>query len=683
MPLGDLLAGAALFAAVVGAAGVAAALIVVRRLGHLDALERLLAGLVAGTALLIAVHLVPLLLGILSRGTVLAAAALALAGVAAAVRGAPRPPGPPEDRGPAPGPSGRVSWALAAVGAGYALVAAAADLRAWAGDEVVGVDPLTFHLPNVGRWIQSGSLWQIDQFLPLIAHGNYPNNGDVVLLSTVLPWHNDFLARFAITGFAVMAAVAVYAIARELRAPAPAAILAGAAVVSVPVVGLSSIPRAMPDAVLYATFACGVLFLLRHARTARTSDLLLAGTALGIALGTKWYGVSSVGLLVVLWIGVRLYARRGAIGSVLRDGVLVGGLAALGGAAWLVRNLVESGNPIFPQKIAPLGITLFDAPDDPLRERVGFSIAHYAGDPGVLGDIGLELIEGLGFAVAVCALGVVVALVAGRRDDRRGLATAAGAAALGLLYVNTPYTALGLPGEPSLANVNTRYLVPALVLAAPVTAWAAGALGRRGAVALEAALAFAVITGAHEGFAVQGAGDLVKATVALGLLGAAGWALWDRRAWIARRPAVLAVGGVALVLVALAGAHRMQQRVNSDRYVGPDSAIDAIVRGAPEGRRIGLAGAWSVEGLSPIWPSFGTRVDNEVEYVGHFVDGFLREYGDARSFRAALRDRGYDLLVVGRGLRPPRPMAEERWAAEAGWRTIALSTRLRVLAPPA
>ena len=60
-------------------------------------------------------------------------------------------------------------------------------------------------------------MWQIDQFAPLLAHGNYPNNGDVVLLSTVLPWHNDFLVRLPITFFLVTTAIAVYAVARELR----------------------------------------------------------------------------------------------------------------------------------------------------------------------------------------------------------------------------------------------------------------------------------------------------------------------------------------------------------------------------------------------------------------------------------------------------------------------------------
>ena len=94
----------------------------------------------------------------------------------------------------------------------------------------------------------------------------------------------------------------MFAVARELRASHAASVLAAAAVVSLPVVGIATIPRALPDSLMWTTFACGVLFLLRHARSARRSDLVLAGVALGIAAGTKWYGVSSVAVVGVIWL---------------------------------------------------------------------------------------------------------------------------------------------------------------------------------------------------------------------------------------------------------------------------------------------------------------------------------------------------------------------------------------------
>ncbi len=704
MPMQDFLAGIALFALMLALVAAATALVVRRRLEHLDRLELAMAAIVVGTGVLIAVHLVPLMLGILTRGTVLVAALLA-AGLAALVRPAASVPdaerGPDgDDPRPTP-PSSQASWALAALAGAFAAVTALADLGRWAGDELVGVDPLTFHLPNVGRWIQDHSMWQIDQFVPLLAHGNYPNNGDVVLLSTVLPWHNDFLVRLPITFYLVTTAIAVFAVARELRAPAATAALVAAVAVSLPVVGIATIPRALPDSLMWTTFACGVLFLLRHARSRRRSDLVLAGVALGIAAGTKWYGVSSVAVLGVIWIAARLAAARrtaraapaapaAAAGVApspsrvaLADGAIVAGLSLLGMLPWLLRNLLLSDNPVFPLKVAPLGITIFDAPPDVIRDQAGFTIADYAGDPGVLAQLAGEVVEGLGVAPILCGVALALALLLARPrgpvPDVRVLLLAVTAGALGLLYTVTPATALGLRGDPSLAHGNTRYAVPALLIALPLAAWVAGRLPRLAARLLEAALAAAALTGAYRGYEVAGLRDVALAGIGLAALGVAAWLLWRMRA----RRLVLAAAAVAAAVVGLAAAHRIEGAINDGRYTGIDRAVDTLLRVAPADKRIGLAGDWSVGGLSPVWPAFGTRIDNDVEYVGEFVDGFLTPYPGQARFAEALRDGGFDVLVVGRGFYPPENPREERWAMNAGWRTVGLSPRLRVLAPPA
>lgn len=697
MPVQDLLAGFALFALMLAGVGAATALVVRRRLMHLDRLELAMASVVVGTALLIAVHLVPLMLGILTRATVIAAALLAV-GLAMLVKpSAPSPAGAGDsgaaDRA-ATSPSSQASWALAALAGAFAAVAALADVGRWAGDELVGVDPLTFHLPNVGRWIQHGSMWQIDQFAPLLAHGNYPNNGDVVLLSTVLPWHNDFLVRVPITFFLVTMAVATFAVARELRAPRAASVLAAAAVVSLPVVGIATIPRALPDSLMWTMFACGVLFLLRHARSRRRSDLLLAGVALGIAAGTKWYGVSSVAVVAAIWIAARLVAARrpGAVtghgpeprpgAAALRDGLLVGGLSLLGTLPWLLRNLLLSDNPVFPLKVAPFGLTIFDAPPDVIRDQAGFAIVDYAAQPEVLRQLAGEIVEGLGVAPILCGLALALAVVLARRHGRapdvRVLLLAIAAGALALLYTVTPATALGLRGDPSLAHANTRYAVPVLLIALPVVAWLAGRLPRVAALAVEVGLAAAALSGAYRGYAVGGLRDIALATAALAALTGAAWLLWRLR----ERRVILALAAVAAALAGLAAAHRIEGAINDGRYLGIDRAVDTLLRVAPADRRIGLASDWSVGGLSPVWPAFGTRIDNDVEYVGEFVDGFLTPYRSAASFQEALRHGGFDLLVIGRGFYPPEKTREQRWAMDAGWRTIALSPRLRVLAPP-
>jgi hypothetical protein len=677
MPLEDFLAGLAVLAAMLGAVAVVTAIVVRRRLPHLDALEKALACIVIGSAVLIGVHLLPMMLGVLDRFTVLAACAAAV-GLTALLRPAAAPQ-PAEERSPSP-PSGPVSWAFAALAPVFTAAAFVAALGRWAGDELVGVDPLTFHMPNVGRWIQTGSLWQIDQFVPLQSQGYYPNNGDVVLLGTVLPWHNDFLARFPTAFFLLVTGVAVSAIARELRAPPATAILAGAACVSIPIAGLASIPRALPDSLLWAMLACGVLFILRHARTRRRSDLVLAGVALAVACGTKWYGLTSLAVVVVVWMLGRA-AQREPARVVLRDALLVATLGALGTVVWLVRNLVESGDPLFPVNIAPFGIKIFDAPPDVLRDLAGFTVAGYLDQPRILPQLAREIFEGLGLLPIVCLAGTLAAVLRARwpGDDRRVIVLAVAAVVLAAVYAVTPFSALGLRDDPSLASVNTRYAVPALLLAAPLVAWAVGRVTSLLALLLETGLAVAAIWGSYKGFQVSSPREVALALVALGVVAASGWTAWRLR----RRPLALAAVAVIAALVGVLGMHRIEQRVNLRRYLQDDPAVAALLRLAPAGKRIGHAGDWSIGGLSPIWPSFGTRIDNAVEFVGYFDDGWLRRYANGASFAAALKRGRYDALVIGRGFFPPQATPEQRWAMAAGWRTVALSTRLRVLVAPA
>ena len=50
----------------------------------------------------------------------------------------------------------------------------------------------------------------------------------------------------------------------------------------------------------------------------------------------------------------------------------------------MLRNAVLSGSPVYPSPVRPLGVTLFDAPADPVRDCGGFTVASYLTDFDVL-----------------------------------------------------------------------------------------------------------------------------------------------------------------------------------------------------------------------------------------------------------------------------------------------------------
>ena len=691
MPTGEYLEGAAVFASMLAGAGAGAVLICRRRMPWLRGAPRALALGTLITLGVLSVHLLPAMLGVLSREAVLVTTAL---GVLVAMR---VPPGRlrrvETSPAPSPGAEPRAAWVLSgAVVCLTTLFGAAMAL-----DQAVippgSIDMLNFHLPGVGAWMQSGSIWQVDNFVANIAPGNYPNNGDILLLAAVLPWSNDFLSHLAIYPFWALAGVAVFALATELRAPRPAAAVAGCLLLATPAVAIPALVHSYPDAVLLASFGTGVLFLMRHQRSGARAELVLAGLALGVAFGTKWYGVSSVAVVVAVWGVARLLAGSGW-GRVVRQGALVVGLVMLAGGVWLLRNWSESGNPFFPVSVSPLGIEIFDAPRDFVREAFGFTIADYIDDPDVWADAILpQYREALAAACGLLLGGTLIAL--GRIARRRATlaaharpgALAAGGVALGIVYAITPYTAGGLAGEPVLVGADARYLIPAVLVGGALAAWVTRA-ARWGQIALAALALPALIDGVRlssdgsNSYAVLEARQWLLAAAALAILVVgAGLAVRLRPFRGPWRAAFVVATTLALVGVVLVG-NEIQQRFNDGRYLGADPTTDHLLTRVPAGSRIGLAGGWNVTGIAPPLPAFGPRYRNEVDYVGRDVEGMQREYGEGEGFVMALERGAYDYLVVGRGGRPKPFVSEERWAQSVGFERVVASERLALYRAP-
>ncbi|MEA2141993.1 MAG: hypothetical protein QOI64_423, partial [Solirubrobacteraceae bacterium] len=292
----------------------------------------------------------------------------------------------------------------------------------------------------------------------------------------------------------------------------------------------------------------------------------------------------------------------------------------------------------------------------------------------------------------LAALGLAVTDRVRRRSDDRAaggpvwvlVAIAAGLAAV---YSITPYTAFGFKDEPVLVGANTRWLMPALLCAAALFAWAAGRLGRARVLAELAGLA-AVIDGLRRGFELE-TRTIVAAVGGLLLLAAAVYGVVALRARRPRRAgAIPAVAGGLAVLALIAVGYVRQERFYDNRYMRADDAVISwFSERAKSGHRVALAGVWTGDGLSPVWPAFGPRIGNDVDFLGHFVDGQLREYDDEPAWRRALARGRYDLLVVGSGGYGECPIPgklsdDDAYARDAGLRLVARTHRLRLYEVP-
>jgi 4-amino-4-deoxy-L-arabinose transferase-like glycosyltransferase len=616
--------GTVLLALVVGSCAAVAWLVVERSLPWLAEAPRVLALAVVFTAAVVGVHLVPGALGLLEP-TVVAAIAIALA--AAVWTWLPRTDCAREEVERPPG----WAWAPAVLAAGCGLML----LRELAGAPVTSVDAQNFQVPIPVRWLQSDSVWGLHQFFADYSNATYPHNGNLLVTAVMLPFDSAFLARLVAAPYWALAGVGVYALAREVGAPRAAAPLAGAAFVVVPVMARVGLEGVQTDAPMLACLAAGALFLLRHHRTGERGELILAGVALGLAFGTKWYAVPGVAAVLAVWVLAR--GRRA-----WPDATWLAGLIALAGGFWLLRNLVETSNPLFPQPLGP-----FPAPPDPLREQAGFTLLHYATDVDVWRTyLRPAFAETFGRTGLLLAGGAVLAGVLRPRGP--ALAVLAATLLLALLYAVTPYSAFGPEGRPVLAGAGTRYGLPALMGAAVMAAWLAGR-----AWPAYSLLVIATVSGLIAAF------ELGVATVAVGAVGVTILALLPRRA-------LLAVAAVASVVCVAVSA----DRANEQGYGQFDPAIAWIEDNAPSGSRIGLAGVWSPDAVSPALPAFGPRFGNVVEYVGVFDKHMLRRHDREAGFARAAA--AYDLLLLGDG-------RERAWAERAGWSAVARSDRLLLL----
>jgi Dolichyl-phosphate-mannose-protein mannosyltransferase len=654
------------------AVGAVAVVVVRRRMAYLRGSLRVLAYAVLVTAGLTLVNGLPAMLGLLGRASVLLVAGVLLWIVALFVRE--RRPGEGRNARPMDGAfrNRTVASAIAAAATLVVVALGVAELMHTIARPLQSPDLLSYDLPTVARWIQARSLWPITELFPLQTHGTYPQNGDLVLLALILPWRNDAFVRLLEAAYLPLASLSVYALARELRAPRASAVTFAALFASIPV-AITTIDIVLPDTLMVAMFGAGTVFLLRGTRAGRADELLLAGLGLAFALGAKWYGLSAVLAVLAVWALSASLSPRVRAGFA-RHATLVVALTAIG-AFWLLRNWVQAGDPFYPQRVSVFGTTIFGAPPDAYRQLAGFTLAHYLGTWGVwrrdlLPAFGSTLAApGIVALVAVPA-SVLTGLFAIRRRRHESDVVAVGVAAAALLivaaYMVTPYSAFGLAGHPTLTSFNVRYVMPALVLGASLGAWLAGRAGRL-RIVFEGVAIVAIVQGIHDG--VHPPGILVLVT-GVGLL-SVGLVVWLLR----ERSVPLAALAATALLICL-GGYVLERRFNEHRYLGIDPTYDYVLTHAAPGTRIALTGPLAFNGLSPAWPLYGLRLENQVFYLGPLSGDHRTEYQSESTWTTALRAGHYGMLLVARGHPIVASAADEgAWAVRDGLTPVASSPR--------
>ncbi len=365
--------------------------------------------------------------------------------------------------------------------AGLPVMAVTVLAVAWAaGRPPFGFDAVNYHMALAWGFVHSGGLGPTD-FPGWIGHfGWFPANGELWTAWWLAAAGSDLWIPFANLPFAALLVLATYGAARDLGVGRGGAASLAALVLSFPMT-FRALPEPYVELAYWACLAGALRFALLAARPpapacsgggiVRPGAFAVAAVFGGLLVGTKPLGVVHLALVlgVMLAASTRLPARAWAV----RAGVLAAAVLALG-TAFYVRNLVLTGNPLYPMPLRIGGVEVFPGLADwadNLKRTVLWPHLGMLWTTGFLPEALVGTIEppngswgfGAGGVLAL-ALGVATTLalavraaMAPSRNRRRNLAIGiAGLLAAGF-YLVLPWCGQFLQG-------NVRFAWPAALL---------------------------------------------------------------------------------------------------------------------------------------------------------------------------------------------------------------------------
>ena len=226
------------------------------------------------------------------------------------------------------------------------------------------IDDFSYHLVFPVDWMQSQSL--VDRLIPFGNHAaSYQPKNIELLFTSILLTMGQFEALALVQlGFLVASSIAVYDLLRLAGLPHRASLIGCLPILATPVAA-----QFLDSG--YTDFAYAFLTLM--AIDTIVSLRLRPSTALwvefwvvlGVFMGTKSFAIVMT-LLLLLPLAIVLLAQKGRLvvgiggrGIALGAGITLGAWLLAGGW-WYVRNMLATGNPIFPMEVNLFGFEMFD-----------------------------------------------------------------------------------------------------------------------------------------------------------------------------------------------------------------------------------------------------------------------------------------------------------------------------------
>lgn len=209
----------------------------------------------------------------------------------------------------------------------------------------VSRDALTHHLYIPKLYLQHGGIFEI----PQVKFSYYPMNLDLLYLAA-LSFGNDILPKFIHFSFGLATAWLIYRYLRR-RINTEYALLGSLMFLSIPVIVCQSTIVYVDLGLVFFLFVALVYLFKWIEAGFHGRPLVISAVFCGLALGTKYNGL--IGLLLLGLFVPLIYARHHADESAhgrkaVGWSVMYVLIALLLFSPWLVRNMIWTGNPLYP-----------------------------------------------------------------------------------------------------------------------------------------------------------------------------------------------------------------------------------------------------------------------------------------------------------------------------------------------
>jgi hypothetical protein len=225
---------------------------------------------------------------------------------------------------------------------------------------LIDSDAMTYHAPAVVHWLQSGRLGLLPVWFFNPANTFSPLGGSTFIAWLMAPLEGDDVLARAVQGPPLfLLFLAMVQVGRGVGlSPIVAALLAAAAAVSRPFSSEIMAPR--DDVFLAAFIGAAVAGCSSQALRDRVGAVRI-GLALGLAAATKYtFLFAAPALLLVVDAPVRAGWTR-------RQWLIAAGMALVVAGPWYLRNLLLTGNPLYPVRVTAFGHAILPGLFEPLR----------------------------------------------------------------------------------------------------------------------------------------------------------------------------------------------------------------------------------------------------------------------------------------------------------------------------